>query len=97
MFTCTNDFNHEMYSHLFQLLIKSGKAESDIYKFEALTDNNQRVLFVENLLVEHDLIPKFETFKQKKNVAASNLYRNAGNDFYKKRQFVEALDRYNMR
>jgi hypothetical protein len=91
------DFNFSIYSRLSQLLDVSGKTSIACAKFESLTDDNQRISFVQKLLEKYNLIPKFNDFKLNKDVEKAEFYRNAGNDLYRNRRFMEALEMYNRR
>lgn len=83
--------------NLLDLLVATGKLVKTFEEFCEIKDYNQKVLFSENLLKEHNLIPNYEERKQRKDAANSNMYRNEGNECYMQNRFMEALELYNKR
>lgn len=81
-------------------LLKLLEAEEAIRFYKELNtknDGSRKILFIEDLLKKHNLIPNFEEWKQKKDQAKSDLYRNEGNKCYKQKRFMDALENYNKR
>lgn len=82
---------------LIHLLEIAGKLDTTTQKLRALKDNNEKVLYVENLLKKHNLLLNFEEWKEKKDPAKSDLYRNEGNKCYREKKIMTALACYNRR
>jgi hypothetical protein len=78
-------------------LLADGTVVDISKKFQELEDNNERILFAEEVLKKHNLIPNFEELKLKKNNKFSDEFRNDGNQFYKDKNFQKALEMYNKR
>lgn len=81
---------------LLRSLIAAGDRKNLDF-FQKLEDNNERVLFIENLLRKYNLIPNFDGWKLKKDMVISDVYRNEGNKFYREKKFLDALEHYNKR
>ncbi len=85
-------------TNLVSTLIKTDNRQK-LEEFKKIKDNNQKILFCEALLKDHNLIPKFDNFKDlvKKDALKSELYRNQGNKCYREKNFTGALEYYNRR
>lgn len=66
-------------------------------EFQGIKDNSERIQFSEKLLKKHNLIPKFEELKLKKDGEKSDSFRCDGNRFYKEKNFMKSLEMYNRR
>lgn len=87
------------YSDNLIKLLQSSEAILKISKeFNDLKDNNERIIFAENLLKEHNFMPNIEQYKLvKSNKKADEFRSDVGNRFYKEKKFEEALLFYNKR
>jgi hypothetical protein len=82
---------------LQEWLESRGEYEKLLRKLERIGDINEVILLLEGILKQHDLIPDFEKFKEKKSQKKSDSDRDDGNKFYGKRDFMLALESYNKR
>lgn len=88
----------EVYDYTDELkdrLIKDGKVLIISREFRNFNENSKRVRFVENLLIEYDLIADKGKMKMGKSNEIAEHYRSRGNQFYSKKQFLDALESYN--
>lgn len=82
---------------LIDLLKSTRKHKITAKKFEKIRDGHHKILFLEDLLNETGLNPDLNGYNMKKNLDLSNFHRVAGNDSYKKKNFMDSLERYNKR
>lgn len=83
---------------LGNLLTKNGSFDKTIAEFNAKRNDSERVVFLEQLLKKHNLIPDFLTSKLKeKDSEKAEHCRSDGNKSYSKKKFLEALMFYNGR
>lgn len=94
--------DNDVYSYtdkLKALLARTNKVVDISMEFKSITDNADRVNFLEKLLLDFNLIEdKIQDdgkLKQMKSNAIADSYREAGNKFYAKKQFLDALEAYN--
>jgi hypothetical protein len=81
---------------LKKMLEKRDEYKTVLKKLEETPNFNEKVLLLEEILKQHDLIPNFEKFKEKKSQEVSDN-RESSNKFYEKRKFVYSLVIYNKR
>ncbi len=79
------------------MLNLTNKLDVVLKEFNDITDCNQKVLYMEQLLKEYNLIPNLKIFTERKDQVIAEKYRNAGNEYFKKKQMQEALEKYNER
>lgn len=96
-FNIENSEVEKLCHKLVQELFITGKHDKAMQEFHAKKDINQKVLFVEKLYKEHNVLPNFEEWKEKKDPAKSDLCRNEGNKFFREKKFMDALKYYNER
>lgn len=80
---------------LKELLIKNGKVLDISNEFKKIKENSDRIKFLQNLLVENDLIADGGKLRLKKSDAIAESCRTKGNKFYSCKQFIDALESYN--
>lgn len=88
----------EVYDYtdkLKELLIKSGKVHDISLEFKNIAEISERVKFVQNLLAEFKLNVDTSRLKLGKMNAIAESCRTKGNQFYAKKQFLDALEAYN--
>lgn len=79
---------------LKELLSKSGKVLEVSKEFKEISENSDRIKYVQNLLLTHGLIAEGKLKLDKSNAVAESC-RTKGNQFYTKKQFLDALESYN--
>ena len=79
---------------LKELLGQCGKVKDISLEFMEISDNADRVKFVRELLKEHNLIVEGR-LKLAKTNAIAEACRAKGNQFYSKKEFLDALEAYN--
>lgn len=86
-----------MAEKLKELLVSSESFDDTIEELVRKPDDNQRVLFLEELLKKHDFMPKFNEWKLEKNPLTSKLYRDKGNTLFNEEKYMDATLSYNSR
>lgn len=86
---------YDFTDKLKDCLVKDGKVVDISRQFKDITSNSQRVKFLQNLLLEYDLIADSSKVRVEKSNNVAEHVRNKGNQFYAKRQFLDALEAYN--
>jgi hypothetical protein len=87
----------DYFENLMNSVASSGLIEDTLAEFEELKDPSDRIKFVEHLYKNQKIVPDFEKLKLKKDLYKSDLYRNEGNSWYEKGNFLNALECYNKR
>lgn len=77
-----------------RLLMKRAVVEVS-KEFQEITDNAERIKFMQKLMATEDLLPKYSRLKVKKSNALADRFRALGNDSYKARNNYDALLQYN--
>lgn len=88
----------EVYDYtdkLKELLMTSGKVHDISLEFKNISEISERIKFVQNLLTEFNLTVDTTRLKLAKLNAISESCRTKGNQFYVKKQFLDALEAYN--
>lgn len=85
------------FEELCNMLEISEEMSRTLEEFSKIKDNNQKVLFVENLQKNHKLIPDFKQWKQKKDPVKSKLYHDEGNKCFRENKFLDAFEWFNKR
>lgn len=80
---------------LKELLAKTSKVLAISREFKDITDNAERVKFLEKLLLEYNLIGDDKNLKLNKSNAIAESCRAKGNKFYASKHFLDALESYN--
>jgi SET and MYND domain-containing protein 4 len=80
---------------LKELLKNDGKVVDISLQFKKITENSERVKFLKNLLCDYKLIGDGGRLKLGKTSVIAESCRTKGNQFYAKKQFVDALQSYN--
>lgn len=80
---------------LKELLIKQGKVLDVSLKFKDINENSARIKFLQNLLVENNLIADDGKLKLEKSNVIADSCRLKGNKFYSNKQFLDAMEAYN--
>ncbi|CRL05940.1 CLUMA_CG019079, isoform A [Clunio marinus] len=76
-------------------LIKDKKVLEISKEFLKITENAERMKFVEKLLIEYRLMAEDMKVKSCKSNATSELHRKKGNEFYTEKKFLDAMESYN--
>lgn len=85
---------YEYTDKLKELLGKSGKVKEVSLEFKNIADNAGKIKFVRNLLKEYELEVEGKQKLNKSNAIAES-FRSKGNQFYMKKEFLDALEAYN--
>lgn len=80
---------------LKERLAKTSKVIDISREFKGITDNAERVKYLENLLLTYNLIGDDGKLKLKKSDVIAESCRAKGNKLYANKQFLDALDAYN--
>lgn len=80
---------------LKELLGKDGKVKDISSEFKEIADNSGRIAFVGRLLHEYGLTIDSQKLKLGKSDVIAEACRSKGNQFYKEKQFLDALEAYN--
>ena len=83
---------NDVYFYIDQLM---EKLKDNLEDFQLIADSLDKIEFVRNLLVEHNLMPDYLQFKHIKSEETALMYRLRGNELYKSKQFFSALICYN--
>lgn len=84
-------------SKFVKFLKHNGKFDKVVEDLGNQDDDNKRVLFLEQLLKKHDLIPEFSANPWMKDQETSEMFRHLGNQQYDAKDFKDALKHYNAR
>lgn len=81
---------------LREQLVKEKLTVAKSKEFVEISDNAERIKFLEKLLLERNLIPNDEnSMKKEKCDHQAKICRDEGNNYYSDRQFLQALECYN--
>ncbi|GLG94637.1 Uncharacterized protein GBIM_01812 [Gryllus bimaculatus] len=84
-----------MYENLCNILKAQGRVEKISKSFSEMTNDNDRVTVVYNLLADMQLLPSFQKLKiRSKNASESTRLRNEGNKLFQRKNDNEALKLY---
>lgn len=89
---------NDAYDYVDQLkerLAEDGKVLIISRDFKEITENSQRIKFVQNLLTDLNLIADNGKLNLPKSNAIAEACRVRGNQFYSKKNFLDALESYN--
>ena len=64
-------------------------------EFNNISDNSERIKFMQKLMASEDLLPTYSNLEVKKSNELANEYRNLGNELYMSRNNYDALLNYN--
>jgi tetratricopeptide (TPR) repeat protein len=84
----------DILSKFHELVYRKNIGSEVFSMFEALPDTPKRVKFFKFLLDDNNLIPNVEVCHPK-NDDVSKKYREAANNLYRKKKYVDALEGYN--
>ena len=89
-------------NYLKEYLNKLYENKSNLDEFRSFKTDYQRVFFCLNKLKYpnekhfHDLCKSYEIKDKNKNLKTSDNYRKIGNSFYKKKEFQDSFNNYNL-